>query len=188
MNILDALEETGKACVEGKFDEYCATENADGPLEWRRRIDGTFVCHVGLACILHSVWIPYHEEKEIRPEKAGELWEHEKGGSFFVHRAKPDSHILEVTFYYGGREKIQEQEVIHGENGWTRLYPPVENENVERIEVEDVAWRSDGNGPVYVYPIEAGSTFFLNHSNLLRKPRMKMILEIPKDKEVTNGD
>ena len=64
---------------------------------------------------------------------------------------------------------------VHGKN-WTRLYPPVADENIERIELERVIWAyKDG-----VYFPTTGTN--IEFSELVDSSPMKMILEIPKDK------
>ena len=175
MNIQDALKETGVATVGNwiinwnSLDGYFQNTHPDGKIE-----KFTFGKHD----IQRDDWLPYREENEIRPEKAGELWVHDRGGSFYTYEGN-----------YGNINTIHisgcamPKDFIHGKNGWKRVFPSVEDENVERIEIEDVSWkRKEGiefkNGfsiiPVMPY---TGSP---NLQDIPVGVFMKMILEIPR--------
>jgi hypothetical protein len=128
---------------------------------------------------------------EIRPENDGELWEHEDDSMGMIVRCFQSS-PLEIVFSNGCRKHLSEtslasgnnrtygEDLIHGKNGWTRLYPPVEDNSVERIEIEGVKnFRFCGDthdASLYKVDIPDGHL-----DDLEDKPPMKMILEIPKE-------
>ena len=127
---------------------------------------------------------------EIRPEKAGELWAIRDTSIFTYKDVYGDS--LELKFIYAdgsGKSYIAghaNEQIRHNKNGWTRLYPLVEDENIERIEIEGVEWfdgrltKSGRYGPLVIYP-ETGLSR-AKELEFVNGPPMKMILEIPKDK------
>ena len=177
MNIQDALKETGKAAMGGwDTDRYVF-------------VGGGQLCNVeghkfANACILKDDWQPYHEEKEIRPEKEGELWKNNVNINWFIRRAGSSRcKGFQAVSEQGVCFDIKGLDMVHGE-GWTRLFPPVE-EDVERIEIEGVKWKKadhgkHGEGVIPEFPsmeevrkIEA----------LTSKPPMKMILEIPREEK-----
>ena len=127
--------------------------------------------------ILGDDWQPYYEVKEIRPEKAGELWQEELSGNYYTTNVPMPLGLGGGLALFGpkGRIDIKDGDVVHGK-GWIRLFPHVEDKNVERIEIERVAWRHSHG--VYFPTADTDIEF----SELKEKGRMKMILEIPKDK------
>ena len=129
-----------------------------------------------LSAILQTDWQPYREEKEIRPENAGELWEKR---DCFYHTS--GSQYAGGLTLHGDVGTVDIASAIHGKNGWTRLFPHVE-EDVERIEIEGVKWsqRTTSMG-TFVYPFKYNVESIELVKLIDRRP-MKMILEIPKDK------
>ncbi|MCK5603539.1 hypothetical protein KAR91_16765 [Candidatus Pacearchaeota archaeon] len=121
-----------------------------------------------LKAILDNEWYPHHEEKEIRPENAGELWVFGKVHTMTVDIGDGLRAIDEFEDF------MDRGSMVHGEDGWTRLYPPVE-EDVERIEIEGVICTEEEE---CVYKIE---TIFTSPQDLSNKP-MKVILEFTKGK------
>jgi hypothetical protein len=191
MDIINALKETGKA-------------------RWHRWIGTEYVFKKGVLffytdgkseeepynfdSLLDNNWQPYPDKKEIRPEKAGELWER-NGEQWATVRdtrtSVPQLLMCNCIKDYKDIEESNTWKIIHNQNGWKLLYSPdkevmkqlkeLEDENVERIEIENVSWRERDEG--YTYPITFGDS---SHPNLMwkdltRKPDMKIILEIPKD-------
>lgn len=87
---------------------------------------------LSIQAIMHNNWLPYYEDREIRPEKAGELWVRDYGNElvpFFTTEAGEafpvNNHLvirnksglsLEITVF---------GDIIHGKNGWIREYPHV---------------------------------------------------------------
>jgi len=175
MNIQEALKETGKAFhvtysdlyvtwISGNVCFVTVYGNEDRPLEHHE--------------LLKDGWQHYHEVKEIRPENAGELWEMAGHAKFFVITDERTGKN-ELCGIYGNKIVIR-KDMIHGKD-WTRLFPPVEDDSIERIEIEGVRWFQEHNGEIY--PVADTSICFKNpFSYLLHKPLMKMILLIPKDK------
>lgn len=182
MNIQDALKETGKAGVISTEKTYTyAKLNEEGSLFWYDKTTQAKDVAVAVSVIGKDIWQPYHEEKEIRPEEVKEIWNSPSNAMFIVERYNGILYFATPSSSCKGEAITHKCSEVWNNNGWTRLYSPVE-EDVERIEIEGVDWYSQGNGPVIFYPTENGSTFFLNHAGLVNKPPMKMILEIPKDK------
>jgi hypothetical protein len=186
MKVQDALEKNGKA--------YRVISSTSEPYAY---IDGLYLVwedgvKVGYEGIIAEDWLPYPEEKEIRPEKAGEVWQYEEDSHKKVtvwHKGILCFHALsrrdrpDIIYFKkdDGLGWFCCDEPVHGKNGWTRLYPPVEDESVERIEIEGVEnFRLCGDtfeSSIYKVDIPDG---YLDR--LEDKPPMKMILEIPKDK------
>ncbi|MCK5609774.1 hypothetical protein KAR91_48330 [Candidatus Pacearchaeota archaeon] len=182
MNIQDALKETGKARKKSNLAEYAFLDKSEDSVRheifWF--VDGEKESHVQFEDLFNDDWQPYHEEKEIRPDSAGELWRHEQGGTFYTHAKSYNTNSeVATTNHFGAIEDLPRDDKIHNKNGWTRLYPPVE-EDVERIEIEGVRWVFSKKAGYQIpqWPISGPDSLY----PLLDKPPMKMILEIPKDK------
>jgi hypothetical protein len=173
MEIKKALEETGKAYVLG--GRYYAKENAKEVLEWRSIHDDSFGGTVSLRDIFELRWQPYPIEKEIRPEKAGELWRNGRG--HFYHTVNDIHAEKEIVRMIGRHDRgVPSTETIHNQNGWQRIHPPVEDDSIERIVVEGVTWKTQSDG--WVTPLQCGRGGILH--SLVGKPAMKLIAEIPK--------
>ena len=118
--------------------------------------------------------------KEIRPEKAGELWQ--AGNDSFFFTVNSDK----IAGDNGDTYEIKDYEMIHGKHGWIRLYPPVEDDSVERIEFNNVDWDLSGcwqTKPMPFVSYDGGSKDWGDiRDAVINQPKMKMILEIPKDK------
>lgn len=75
--------------------------------------------------------------------------------------------------------------MIHNKNGWTREFPPVEDEDIERIEFENVIWDKSEVWPHESIPKLIKGPGHTNWGDIsdatTSKPPMKMILEIPKE-------
>jgi hypothetical protein len=110
------------------------------------------------------------KEIEIRPEKAGELW---ATGSVNYMTQKIGDELRMIPRSYDMDVLEEIDHFRHGVGCYKRLYPPVEDDSVERLEIEGVVCKEDSD---CVYTIE---TTFTSHKNLVNKP-MKMIL-IPKE-------
>lgn len=131
--------------------------------------------------------------KEIRPENAGELWRHEDGSIGIIIKQSESSPLgiafdngtqkhLSDTNLASGKNKPYREYLIHNKNGWERLYPPVEDDSVETIEIEGVEWENckiEGQELHAMVPLWRNMNPWIG-KNLINKPPMKMILEIPK--------
>jgi hypothetical protein len=180
MNVAEALEVDGK--IESTTSNRIAFRDEFSILRWDD--DDSLVMLEDIV----GDWSPHYEEEEIRPETRGELWEYYDGDqcrlNFFTCislglNMMSQSGVLSekgILGFMTGNKDIR-KDVIHSKSGWTRLYPPVEDESVERIEV-DVTWNSHDIN--CIYPVF--NSYQFNPTILLSKPPMKMILEIPKDK------
>jgi hypothetical protein len=125
MNIREALEETGKATRKDwtvrkyifQAGAYFEVENINGERE-----------SYSAVILVDNNWQPYHEVKEIRPGRAGELWDKEGCKYITFGNGKSDLRIFNQA---GGEYELSEfipDGLIHNKYGWTRLYPPVEME------------------------------------------------------------
>ena len=185
MNIQDDLKETGK--IEGNDGTgivYAERDNA-GVLMFYFKSTGKVFRPVSLNEITGIIWISYHEVKEIRPEYTQELWKIKN--SVWVTFRREGSPCLKFMHTVTGGEVVLndwylKDEIIHNKNGWTRLYPPVEDENVERIEIKKVTFdRIQGaNGAEYMSIISTSCE--APSLDIFKGKSGKMILEISKDK------
>ena len=165
MKIEEALEPTGRASDHRDKIMYAALDEK-GVLCWYDIETHELINPVGLDSINGSGWQPYHEVKEIKPEVRGELWETKSGLKVFVCRGNGGELILK-------REDGFEFSLNNLPKGLTRLFPIVEDDNVERITVKRVKWRKF-NGMTLIYP-SSDSRF--DFASLIDSGRMKMILE-----------
>ena len=194
MKIQDALKPTGKASPKGcmwyiekvpesDYQYRCIYQDGDELHDEGKTID---IHHM-----LRDDWQPYHDKKEIRPEKAGELWRHTCSGLHLHTDEGPAQQLCLVGWNGPEREAINN--AVHG-SGWTRIHPHVEDENipskeccdsqdelykdenVERIEIENVICKEEG-ACVFTIPETTFTTYLEDFAN---KP-ITMILEIPKE-------
>jgi hypothetical protein len=136
-----------------------------------------FLRHVSGIEALRTDWHDFPGEKEIRPENAGELWSN-NGKRWFVAKCPSNEYFYDQTGVISHNEYAK---ATHGKNGWERLFPKVEDESVERIEIENVKWHKGvGNGVAVVFPVAVNGSVEDVGNGLLNKSPMKMILEIPK--------
>jgi hypothetical protein len=191
MNITKALEPTGKATRQGwKKNTYIAINDSS-----RTGIQQFFLYTIligtdgeryGSIDVLDNDWQPYYEVKEIRPEKSGELWIHEKGGSFYVHSADYNEvpSGTTTTNHFGTIEKLP-RSTVHSQDGWTRLYPPVEDENIERVVFENIKWHLSAcwqTKPMPYIEEGGGGEYWGDIRDTVKdKPPMKMTLEFKKE-------
>lgn len=192
MNIQEALKETGKATYDGA-SAHLQWRNCD--LWWVDNDTGKWLEKASHKDLFEFWFIPYHDKKEIRPEKAGELWEHHKFGIACI-LLKNSKLIGTWVHEHGNTNPVScistSSDIIHNQNGWTRLYPPVEDENMERIEFENVSWDIINNKDIPVqerpapylenYEIGCPAEWGKISEIVENKPPMKMILEIREDK------
>ncbi len=183
MKIDYALISTGKAHRPTDIRSYVMVDEND-VLFWYGTTKNNKGAQVMLSEILGEVWQPYHEVKEIRPEKAGELWERE--GLFFVIVRDTSNNNLMIRCceddYLWSINNHSFTPMIHNKNGWKRLFPEPEDDSVERIEFSEVEWSKDKAILGFIYPSLNVKGNNGGLWNLLDRPPMKMILEIPKDK------
>jgi hypothetical protein len=176
MKILDALKETGKAEHPDKPGKY--VELKDDFLGWYHTIT-----EIGAGMFSHSWYFkhgfkPYHEVKEIKPEKAGELWSN-NGKRWFVAKCPSNEYFYDQTGVISHNEYAK---ATHGKNGWTRIFPKPEDESIERIEIEGVEWEDckiENQELHAMVPLWRNMNPWIG-KDLINKPPMKMILEIPK--------
>lgn len=82
---------------------------------------------VMLVDITTGNWQPYNPTPQIVPEKAGELWENQHNSFFHTELDREELMIVHSS----GRNSISPS-IIHGVNGWTRLFPEVKDD-VEKV-------------------------------------------------------
>jgi hypothetical protein len=181
MLIQEALKATGKARPFGVICGF-AMKNEKGHLLWFNG-DGAADGYATLSAILQDNWQPYREVEEIRPEKEGELWQSDGGNIFFTYMHKGELYHI-FGDGSGGipiRAAIFGENVIHGTTGmcgWNRIYPSVEDNSVETIEIEDVLWNTTEN---HTYPFQEKSSF--DWDQLLNMKPIKLICVIPKEEK-----
>ena len=107
--------------------------------------------------------------KVITPQKAGELWY--KNNVYFL-TCEYDGNL---TFVSKFSANAAFREAVHNQNGWTRIEPSVPDENVEKVVIENVAWRRSHG---VIFPIADTDEEW---QSLATKPRMNMTLEWRKD-------
>ena len=115
---------------------------------------------------------------EIRPENAGELWEYSING--YPHFIANIDNKLCLMWKDGTHVKVEDSNnpVIHNKNGWIRLFPPVEDDSIERIETEGISFDLKGyDRRVFIKEWDK-----IKNIDILGRLPMKMILEIPKGK------
>jgi hypothetical protein len=161
MNVAEALEVDGK--IESATSNRIAFLDEFGILRWDD--DDSLVMLEDIV----GAWLPYYEEKENRPEKAGELWKNSVGE--VCHTIMDDGELWTI----GNNGRYQQKNI----RNWTRLYPPVEDDSVERIEIEGVKFSDHYRDAVDkdVYTIRLDTKYL---SILQNRLPMKMTLEIPK--------
>jgi len=172
MNIKEALDPTGKAICEEYPRYYARWEGTNLQLFLKEKD-----VYIGLLAhdkILSDDWQPYHEEKEIVPQASGEVWSH-GGIKYFTVKGVEDR--LRLRPERDSLCSLIMDNVIHGKHGCKRLYPPVEDDSVERIEIEYAGWNC-------ISPLNITMRPRVDSLDTLRdKIRGKdLILEIPKDK------
>lgn len=141
-NAREVLIANSKAQLEGAEDGLYAAVRADGVLCWYDK-NGNERCPVALHVAFRQDWVPCPEDKEIRPEKAGELWESQTGSKYFTVYQDEQRDILKARCEYdeswesnGGTMSG----MIHNKNGWTRLLPHVEDDKErQKREIEKAA-------------------------------------------------
>ena len=182
MNIQDALKENRKVTLPIYDDNYYVSEAGANLRLWNSKEKIT-IRELYISELLSSDWLPYHEEKEIRPEKPGELWGRHK--EHYLVFFDNDKHVcLCIVDEAGDKFTVSEMdntcEIIHNKNGWKRVFPSVEDESVERIEIGSNDWTNEYEGQKTISKV-----IILGGKIKLWgiKPPMKMILEIPKKDE-----
>ena len=78
--------------------------------------------------ILATDWLPYVEPKPIPTitPKAGELWKHEEtGATYGICFTYEQEGRLRIKWGNGGKDYSIYNPIIHGQNGWERIYPEV---------------------------------------------------------------
>ena len=184
MKVQDALKPTGKAIDKRNKDAHIEVRFEYGAnyLIWVNNKTGEYEGRLSYEAHFIEDWQPYHEVKEIRPEKAGELWQ--KNVDSFVYliaeeRINKLTAIPSLVDLLSFSIEKHGKDIIHGK-GWTRLYPPVEDDSVERIEIEGVVWQ-DSDSSEAITPRGAGLKDIIKKHDLQNKPPMKMILVMQKE-------
>jgi hypothetical protein len=169
MKLSEAIEINGKACREG-WDKDFYVESSFGYLI---NHEGKMYSHT---CIFEDDWHPYHEVKEIVPKK-GEVWQF--NCNIYPHFITTKIGVrLYLTWVDGVSIPVEESvhPVIHGQNGWKRIFPKVEDANVERVEIEPALidlGRTMDDPNTYSFKLPDGY-----YEKLKKRP---LILEIPKE-------
>lgn len=181
MNIQDACE--NKGTLPEFPNMYCViVRHVDNKLSpwWYDAETDNFAREVSGEEALRTDWQSFPGTKEIRPEKAGELWRHDETSIlFFIYDAEGPLYRISNQGLSSPIDGIDS--MVHGKN-WTRLLPEVEDENVETIEIEGVKWKETTPIGVNASVVFPDNFHGFNWDQLRDKPRMKMILVMAKDK------
>jgi hypothetical protein len=174
MYIQEALKETGKAILKDYSGWYCVIK--EGNPRWNDVSEDRLIRVVMGKEVIRDDWQPYHEAKEIRPLNPGEFWEAPSGAKFLTYK---EGHKLYFATKDTTHKCFNNEEKLGCFSEWTRLYPPVEDDSVERIEINDIQWFSK----VHKYPEHIGDSDPNpnNFQDIPLETPMKMILEIPKE-------
>lgn len=86
-------------------------------------------------------------EEGIRPKEAGEVW---KLANDLYAIGSDDKGLYVVCLsWFSSDEDRSLKDMIHGQSGWQRKSPPVQDNDIERVEIEGIEWVQDQFG---VYP------------------------------------
>jgi hypothetical protein len=187
MNIQEALKETGKAHDKDSDDNEYVFVDPYGVLRWYDMVNKKECAAAELNEILSSGWNPYHEVKEIRPEKAGELWKrHDEYSLYYATYEYQHKEGIKAICLNDGMQYSMDKpffgKMIHNKNGWTRLYPPIEDDSIERIETlihHGCIKSGNGSNVIDIHLILPNKD---DKIKFLNKPHIRAIFEIPKDK------
>lgn len=127
MNIINALTVNGKATLvlDSKEEVKYAMWRGEDNIWWVDEETGKWNREVGHSDLLEGVWEPYDSIPEIKPKTGGELWSHKEYGIYFSTRSERTI----IAFFDGMGYPLKDRKVdgvIHGKNGWERIYPTVE--------------------------------------------------------------
>lgn len=176
MDIKSALEPTGMAAL--PYNLAYAQVTIDKCLHW---FDGDKdVGEVLYYQLIRDDWRPYLKQEEIRPREAGELWKNESGE--WAHTDERfDYGPMKRKLFFIRRDSMSKVEdikiVIHNQNGWQRIYPPVEDK--ETVVIEGVEFKNSDEGIVLW---EASFPLNISSDILFNKPSMTMKLSWDKEK------
>ena len=133
MKALEALVESKTGKIYPTYKEKNRSSNvyaaldAVGILRWYSMESDKELAPVPFAETDDLNWQLYHEEKKIRPEKAGELWKSNDGRTCMIFEPE---YQLKRCWSPDGFIDCYDEKMIHNKNGWTRLYPPVKEEKL----------------------------------------------------------
>lgn len=184
--IQDAIKETGKI-QHSNLENIYAKEDEWGVLHWYS-INDTSPVLVKLSDILSDNWQPYPNKKEIRPERAGELWGNKSGN--YGHTFKHPSGKIYFTDNEDTRYTKELIHVIHGLNGWKLIYSPDEEVMAElegeKVVIEGVEFlsRSFLDGGAAFVAIKDGA-YALPDSLKIGGKLMTMTLAYPKNNKAS---
>ncbi len=177
MNIDDIIKVDSLQKAEATYQPgWYVKLNSAGEYFWYRKDNDEVIRELRVSEALGYIWSPYHAIKEIRPENAGETWEH-GGIKYFTVESSTEENTLHLIPYKESLCSLIIENVIHGKYNCKRLFPSVEEDGVERIEIEGVQWKEDCN--LWIRP--CGKNMRTKLQQLVGKPQMEMILKIPKE-------
>lgn len=130
----NALKETGKARRKSQPPHLDYVTIDAGLHKWVRN-DGKKDLLLYSEGVLRS-WIPYNPNPDIVPTEAGELWLQQKAGSDYFEYYHTDVSLdgkFRIICYDGSNTSHRQNEMIHGANGWTRLFPVVKEDTKEKV-------------------------------------------------------
>lgn len=151
----------------------------EGFLLTQEKFRKILAAHVELCrCLTEEEVTGIFKVKEIRPENNREVWEAPSGAIFITAE-------YEGVLCFSTPSCVRGIDVSHvcddaWSSDWTRLIPHVEDNSVERVEIEGIVWQSDPLSDT-ITPRGINLREFIRKHNLQNKPPMKMILEMQKE-------
>jgi hypothetical protein len=179
MDIIEALKETGMVSILAGCEDY-AFINEDGVLCWDNKGSPEPVP----LDLIPLKWRPYRKEPQIVPKEAGEVWVNDIGIKWFICFACSDQSkglvaLSEQQVFWN----IDQLNMVHGKNGWTRLFPKVEDPNIERVELDNVTWIKTSRGITdFISPMVDGVSLHNMYMELIEE-RGKLTFEWNKEGE-----
>ena len=158
----------GQLCLPDYQNWYCLIVNGT-PIWYENASDHVKREVFGKEAIRED-WEVFQRVEEVRPEKAGELW---ATGDVNYMTQKIGDELRMIPRSYDMQILEEIDHFIHGVGCYKRLFPKVEDDSVERIEIEDVVFLNQLPIPEQMFDLIPLS---------VRGIPVKVILEIPKDK------
>ena len=116
LNIIEAV----RALQDKKCLEIASTDTGD-------RLEGSDLLKTNDFTMAEILGTWTLVDPVITPQP-GEVWEDQRQGIWWIFQNQRDDLLYRQT-QYGGNTRLT-PEIIHNQNGWRRVFPPVEEGNV----------------------------------------------------------
>jgi len=107
-------------------------------LQYFFKRDGSPMDIVPFNEIIEFEWYPYHKSKSkniIVPNNVNEIWLYDNNPyiiNYFIESDSMSMISLDETIYNPIKTLNDYEKIIHNQNGWKRLWPKVEKDNMEK--------------------------------------------------------